>query len=669
MRNHSLKLLVIAMIYSCSQLCFGWDPSDIFSFTRIYYVNPNPAGDAAAITTLKAMQTAGKWQWKYALSYGKESSLILDSNITQATYSADGKYIAYIAHNKNADTLNLVKTSNNQKSILFSYKGNIDSFQWSQDSKAIAFVATPQTEVKNANGLIDVDLQNANARLYVIPIGVNETPKAITPDTYSISVAFNDKGFDWSSNGNIVAFSEQAHAGAHYSTQTKILLYDMKKSVITSTPYLQTHYASNPLISPNNRFLAYRTNSASADTDTVLKNNIFNYNQICVTDLQTFKDICLADTDNQNATIIGWNAQSTGVYVIDFYKTDGIRIYELSLDPKQPAKIISNLTGFIEPLTLSMNAAHTTFGFGFETINEAPEAYLSSVNNFKLLPLTHLNPAQPSIGKVQEVNWRSGDGMKIEGLLLTPDHYDPMKKYPLVVWAHGGPIGAAWKRFLGGCDEYSNMIEPSSCWGNYLKAGWVVFEPNYRGSTGYGADFRLANYRDFGGNDFQDIQSGVDYLIAKNIADPNHLFFIGWSYGGYLTNWTISQTTRYQAAVSGDGLSDLLSFAGTSDIPFYTSEYLGSYPWDDSFLYIKRSPILYINNIQTPLLLFSGQRDIRVPIEQSIEMYSALKNTNKQVKMFMLPEQGHVPNDPNLALAVTKEINRWFTEALKKHAP
>lgn len=659
--------MLLLLFYSCSNPSWAWQATDIFSFTRIYYVNPNPTGKTAAITTLKAEQKAGKWQWKYELLYDGKSK-ITDSNITQATYSNDGKYIAYITHASNADSLNLVKISNNQKSQLISFTGSIDAFQWSPNSNSIAFVATPKVSRKNKNGLVDVNLQNPNSRLYLIPIGLNEAPKAITPDLYSISIAFNDKGFDWSSDGNSIAFSEQPQAGAHYSSQSKILIYNVKTGAIKTTPYLQTHFAANPLISPNNRYLAYRTNVATSNTDTILKNNIFNLNQICVTDLQTAKDTCLMDTDNQNATLIGWNAQSSALYAIDFYKSTGMRIYELSLDPKKAPKMISTQEGFIEPLTLSMNANHSTFGFGLESTNLAPEAYLSSVKNFKLIPLTHLNQATQPLGNIQDINWRSIDGKKIEGLLMTPANYDPMKKYPLVVWAHGGPIGAAWKRYLGGCDEYSNMIEPSSCWGNYLKSGWVVFAPNYRGSTGYGADFRLANYKDFGGNDYQDIQSGVDYLIAKNIADPAHLFFAGWSYGGYLANWTISQTTRYQAAVSGDGLTDLISFAGTSDIPFFASEYLGSYPWEDSFLYIKRSPLLYVNNIQTPLLFFSGQRDIRVPIEQSLEMYTALKNSNKQVSMYMLPEQGHVPQDPNLALAAMVEINHWFTEAIKKHA-
>jgi dipeptidyl aminopeptidase/acylaminoacyl peptidase len=193
-----------------------------------------------------------------------------------------------------------------------------------------------------------------------------------------------------------------------------------------------------------------------------------------------------------------------------------------------------------------------------------------------------------------------------------------------------------------------------------------VLAPNYRGSTGYGPDFRAASVRDLGGGDYQDIQAGVDYLIAKGSVDPKNLFLAGWSYGGYMTAWTIGQDTRYNAAAEGNGLTDLLSFSGTSDIPFYSSVYLGTMYWDDAFLYVKRSPVIYVKNIQTPLLILSGQKDIRVPVEQSLEMYTALKRLHKPVKMIVFPDQTHVPSDADIALDAITEINAWFAGRLRK---
>jgi dipeptidyl aminopeptidase/acylaminoacyl peptidase len=177
--------------------------------------------------------------------------------------------------------------------------------------------------------------------------------------------------------------------------------------------------------------------------------------------------------------------------------------------------------------------------------------------------------------------------------------------------------------------------------------------------------FSLANFADFGGGDYEDIMTGIDHLIRKGIADPHRLAIGGWSFGGYMTAWAISQNHRFKAAVDGDGNTDFISFSGTSDIPDYYINYLGNPFWVDSSLYIERAPIMHVKNIITPLLILEGENDVRVPPGQSYELFTALRMQNKPVKMLLLPKQGHSPTDPNVIYHSIQEINAWLSRATK----
>ena len=163
-----------------------------------------------------------------------------------------------------------------------------------------------------------------------------------------------------------------------------------------------------------------------------------------------------------------------------------------------------------------------------------------------------------ALGETEVVTWKSNDGMEVEGVLLKPVGYTAGKRYPMLVVAHGGPAGAFINNYrVGG-------LEGGQLWAGQ---GWAVFYPNPRGSTNYGEKFLQANINDWGGGDYRDIMTGVDALVARGIADPDRLAHIGWSYGGYMTAWVITQTTRFKAAMVGAGLTNMASMYGTNDIP------------------------------------------------------------------------------------------------------
>ena len=668
MNKQSLLLLLListsSIGHALSSSTLHETQSHIGQFKRISQVLASPNGHQIAYIVFQVQSNHPVKKWTYAL-YVKDQAGNMhvskkNDKISTLTWSPDGKVIAYLANGKTFQSIWVEDVQTHLIKKLIETKADIDSFKWSPDGKAIAFTAEDnQKKAEDKPMPIDVSKDYHNTRLYLFSLDSNKPIEALTTEHESVS------GFDWAPDSHTIAYVFQPRAGALYSNDNKIRTLHLIKHEIINIPYTKIHTGLQPTYSPDGKWIAFASNLEPSAYASKLNNDARLNNRICIVNTQSNKAHCLANTFNQNPGILGWNASSDQVFVMDTYKTQGYALYALNIDPAIPAKTVSTMDGFIEPLTITLNAGHHLFGFGYETVSKAPEVFVSRTEPFKLEPISHLQVStQQDIGKTSVMHWKSTDGMEIEGLLVKPKSYDAHKKYPLFVAVHGGPSQAWAKRFLGGCDEYGEMIDPTSCLGQMLDLGFIVFQPNPRGSSGYGTAFALANFGDFGGGDYRDIMSGVDNLIQQGIADPNHLAVGGWSFGGYMTAWIISQTHRFKAAVEGDGNTDFVSFSGTSDIPNYYVEYLGSTFWDNDKLYLQRAPISYVKQITTPLLIIGGQNDVRVPTTQGYELYTALERQHKPVKMLVLPKQGHAPTDVNLITETIKEIAMWLKKAL-----
>ena len=241
-----------------------------------------------------------------------------------------------------------------------------------------------------------------------------------------------------------------------------------------------------------------------------------------------------------------------------------------------------------------------------------PEVFASSFPELDGRRLTYTNPQldEMELGTMEVVRWESGDGMPMEGILLYPVGYQKGESYPLLTYVHGGPSGV----FTMGWGPQLGTFPIALQAGPYpLQAfageGFAVFMPNPRGSSGYGLDFLRANFRDWGGGDFLDIQTGIDFLISAGIADPDNLGLMGWSYGGYMTSWAISQTDRFKAASVGAGLPNMYSMHGNTDIPDTLLSYFGDRPWNDHDVFDRSSAMRFAGNIVTPTLIQHGEKD------------------------------------------------------------
>ena len=269
--------------------------------------------------------------------------------------------------------------------------------------------------------------------------------------------------------------------------------------------------------------------------------------------------------------------------------------------------------------------------------------------------LTQMNPqaADLKLGELEQLHWKSRDGLEIQGYLIKPPGYIANQSYPLIVWVHGGPAGIFGPRYYA-LNSYFQLLAAN---------GFMVLLPNPRGSVGWGTAFTESNVGDMGGMDWQDIMAGVDYCIAQGFADQNRLGLAGWSYGGFMTAWGITQTDRFKAAMMGAAITDWLSFHGTSNLAVWDQVANDASPYEQGGPYDKFSPMNYIARVKTPTLILHGEADPYVPVSQGYEVFRALKDLGVETEMIVYPREGHHFDEKNHQLDLMRRIVEWF----KKH--
>jgi dipeptidyl aminopeptidase/acylaminoacyl peptidase len=289
--------------------------------------------------------------------------------------------------------------------------------------------------------------------------------------------------------------------------------------------------------------------------------------------------------------------------------------------------------------------------------SEPPEVWAGATGKWQ--QITHSNDAQPGVhdpqqrawGEAKSIEWKNG-GLDVQGWLILPQPYDPAKRYPMLVDVHGGPasvVRAGWAR-------------PGLPLQLFSEQGYFVFMPNARGSYGQGENFTRANAHDFGHGDLDDILAGVDAVVKSYPVDDKRVGVGGWSYGGYMTMWTVTQTHRFRAAFAGAGIANWQSYYGENGIDQWMIPYFGASVYDDPAVYAKSSPINFIKNVQTPTLVMVGDRDAECPPPQSYEFWHALKALGVKTEFVLYPGEGHAFHDPRDIRDRFNRVLRWFNE-------
>jgi dipeptidyl aminopeptidase/acylaminoacyl peptidase len=311
--------------------------------------------------------------------------------------------------------------------------------------------------------------------------------------------------------------------------------------------------------------------------------------------------------------------------------------------------------------SLSVTANRALFVFAASSFSHPPEVYAAgpgaphaadSSSDFPgLAQISHFNDGiKPSWGPTVSVEW-TNDNFHIQGWLQLPADYDPAKKYPLIVEVHGGPSSAVESRW-----GVSPPFSPSV----FSELGYFVFQPNPRGSYGQGEAFTQANRKDFGYGDLRDILAGVDTALAHYSIDPHRIGLDGWSYGGFMTMFAVTQTRRFRAAVAGAGISDWLSYYGENSIDQWMIPFFGASVYDDPQVYAKSSAINFIKNVTTPTLSLVGDRDGECPAPQSFEFWHALRDLHVPAQLVVYPNEGHGLSDPAHRRDVLQRSVDWF---------
>jgi len=579
-----------------------------------------------------------------------------DKSSTNPKWSPDGNWIAFTSNRKdNKNNLYLLSLNGGEAEPLTDVKSAVTTFAWSPDGRSIAFTMTdPKNEEEDKNDKAKNDFRWVDenlkmSRLYLLTIqkdanGKRE-PRKLTTGNYNVDE------FDWSPDSSRIAFSHSKTPVANDWTTSDVSIIEVaaaKVGVLANTPAAE----SSPLYAPDGNSIAILVSDNPprwAQTGVI---QVFATNATNASNIAQPKSL-IASYDGQ-PSIAGWSADGRRIYFSEA-KGTATQIYALDVAANRIEEIKTSPAVYS---AVALNRSGTTFAFVRQTPDTPGDAYVASVSDFSPVQISHVNAdlRMPSVGRTEVIRWKAKDGKEIEGLLTYPVGYQNGQRVPLILNIHGGPTGVFQQTFIGGRGVYPLAT--------FASRGYAMLRPNPRGSSGYGTEFRRANMQDWGGGDYQDLMAGVDRVIEMGVADPDRLGVMGWSYGGFMTSWIVTQTHRFKAASAGAPVTNLMSFNGTADIPSFIPDYFGGQSWDVMDRYQKHSPMFNVKGVTTPTMIQQGDADVRVPISQGYEFYNALKVQGVPTRMLVLPRQPHGPNEPKMQLAAMKANLEWFEKYL-----
>lgn len=636
----------------------GVTPEMVVNFERVSQVSLDPTGQwIAFVKSVPRSEKDGPGGsfseiWMVSTKGGEPKQYTSKPvSAYSVSWSPDGKSINFLSRRKehNANTqVYQMRIDGGEATALTHHKSSVGSYQWSPDGTMISFLATdPATaeEKKAKKAGQDWKVADENfkfRRLWVMDVMSGESHKVYKND-------LNTWSYAWSPDSKTFAIQ---------TTETTLIDDSYMYRKIHTVPVAGGEPTilcktegklGNMVYSPDGSKLAFMSavslNDPIAQSVFVVsasggmaKNITENYEATAnwITWLDN-KDLLVASTERQQSSLS-----------------------RLSASDGKMKKIIN--TGPIMQ-SLSVQAKKGLFAAVAHTPQHPQEAFIGKLKDGKLTRLTNHNAglADITLGKQEVIEWTAKDGMSIEGVLTFPVDYQQGQRYPLVLQIHGGPEGVSlngWNTRSG----YPVQVLAAS--------GYMVLEPNYRGSAGRGVAYSKADHDDLGGSEFDDVLAGVDALIEKGLVDPDRVGTGGWSYGGYFSAWAATQhSPRFKASVVAAGISNWISFNGTTDIPHEMSlVHWNSYWYDQRDLHWKRSPLYHIQKAKTPTLVVHGMSDARVHPGQGIELYTALKHKNVPTKLVLYPRQPHGLRDKAHQLDFIKRVVAWFDQYLKQMA-
>ena len=595
----------------------------------------------------------GERRARHIWIYEKQSG-----SIRQFTYSAksesnprwspDGKQLAFLSDRDEQQQVYAMRADGGEASALTKGKRGVKNFAWSPDGKQIAFLAPDaktepeEKKEKDKDDAHVVDKEEKHARLWLLTLDSGEA-KALTEPKWEIGEAV------WHPSGTGLMLSATDHPESDQNTE-RIFFFRLWDATNGARKEVDT---MTQALAPRGPFGNIR----------VAQDGIRMAFVGCREDGPSPHDLMLArhgEKGMQNLT-----GASVDRPVFDFHwSKDGglLAVVEEGFRTKFIAFTAEGALKDVPAIAANPNAFGVSdsgeVAFAGQTATTPQELW---VWDQKSAPkqISHLNDSwkQYSLSTPEFYKFKSFDSMEIEAALLKPIGSDGKSKLPLIALIHGGPTGA-----------WQDSIET---WGQLLAArGYAVFYPNIRGSSGYGEKFIEMNRGDWGGGDYRDVMAGVKDLVDRGIADPKRLGIGGWSYGGYMSEWAITQTDMFKAAVSGAGLSNLISEYGTEQGPSYDEWFYGL-PYEPEKVagFLNSSPFVHLKNVKTPTLILQGDADPVDPPGQSQELYRGLKRYGVETELVVYPREPHGFHEEKHLLDRLNRILAWYDKHLKEGTP
>ncbi len=578
------------------------------------------------------------------------------------SWSPDGRRIAFLSDRGETEQIHVMWADSREVTPLTRLEHAPSNLRWSPDGRWIAFTALvpdkrSPLEVKLpempkgaqlARPPVVIDrlswaqdgrgqLPPGHAHVFVIDSALGGTPRQVTTGDFDHGRAA------WSADGKTLFVSAIRRPDAEFAREDGEI-YAIDASSGAARPLTDRKGPDrDPAVSPDGRWIAYTGYDEKGYTR--------HLSSLYLMDAEGNRKRAWADGLPSSPEGLRWAPDGSGVhFAVGEQGSAHVWFAPLEGTPRR----LTNGIQFIREFSVAGNgravAVRTTFHepphlAAFDLHGSAGPAKILDVNEDVLSGVT--------LGDAEELRFASKDGLKAQGWLIKPARFDASKKHPMVLWIHGGP----WA-----------MYSVSFSWEfqNFAASGYAVLYTNPRGSSGYGQEFVNGIQHAYPGRDFDDLMAGVDAALAKGWIDEKNLFVCGISGGGVLTAWTVGHTDRFAAAASLRPVINWHSFVGTTDHPVTWYDQFRKFPWEDPVEYARRSPLHHVGNVKTPVLLMTGEADLRTPMGQTEEFYRALKMLKKETLLIRVPEEYHGFRRPSHNLLHQLYLLAWFEKYKRK---
>jgi dipeptidyl aminopeptidase/acylaminoacyl peptidase len=621
-----------ALLTAFSPVCQAQNamtPAQALNFRSIADLHLSPDGSKLAYVVYSYEWDWLPHLWLMDIATGNARALTPEKKSDRSPeWSPNGKTIAFLSNRHGTTQLYTASAEGGDAVAVTSRKYGVRSFHWSPDGREIAYLAKDDSAPASDIGPQVADRESDLSRLWVTELASGMTQR-VGKTGYRIGQ------FQWQNSSQIlVAATDHPRVEERTEAVYSISISDGSIKLVSRPP----QPFGGLLVSPDGKHFSVRSTRAEGPAPRDLFVGTIGRDDL--RDISVPPDRTVAE--------VHWHEQSTiWVRVIDGFRN---RIWRFSPNGAL-APIVLPLS--VESFDISRDGVMAYAGGDFDHL---PELYIRAKNG-NIRQLTHLQEGWGGIRLAPTtIFWtKSFDGTPIESALVRPSSAHPGDKLPLVLLVHGGPGGY----FSAGYDW-----EPA--WAQLLAAhGYEVLMVNPRGSDGYSEDFKKANRGDWGGGDYKDLIAVLDGVLATGEADPDRLGIGGWSYGGEMSEWAITQTGRFKAAVAGAGVYDQQAEFETEGGSAGDEWYFGT-PWEHPDVYARNSPATYIGNAHTPTLILDGEEDTSNPVGQSKGLYRALKHLGVETEMVLYPGEGHSPLNGSYNVDMFERILDWYDRFLHK---